>query len=277
MHVCHEARRRTRRRRVDAGSCSEVRLTQFALAAGEASGDTLGAGLIEALRAASARRRVRRHGGAEDDRGRLRAVVSRRGDRGHGLLRGAAALAAHSAAAPRAHRAHRARADADVFIGIDAQDFNRPVAAALKRAGHQDRAVREPAGLGVAAVACRDDPRRRRPRALRAAVRAEVLCSARRQREVRRPSARRHDSARGRQGGRARQARPAGATSPCSRCCPAAGAARSSRLAAPFMATAAWLKRERPDLDGRRRARERVDGRAVSRGDGRHGSRTARR
>ena len=115
---------------------------------------------------------------------------------GHGLLRGAAAPARGSfgCAASSSNASRRCRAD--VFIGIDAPDFNLPAAAALKRAGIPDRAVREPAGLGVAAVSRADDSRRGRPRALRAAVRDEVLRRARRQREVHRPSARRRDSAR---------------------------------------------------------------------------------
>ena len=105
----------------------------------------------------------------------------------------------------------------------------------------------------------------RRPRALRAAVRDEVLRAARRQRQVHRPPARRRDSAARRQAPRRAPRSVCRPTNPLLAVLPGSRRSEVSRSRAPFMATAAWLKRERPDLDDRRRARERVDRRPVPR------------
>ena len=151
-----------------------TRPLRFALAAGEASGDTLGAGLIEALRAQVPDAEFVGMAGPK-----MIAAGCEPWYRAEEIaVMGFFEVLPHLRRILALRRELIARietSDVDVFIGIDAQDFNRPARRCAEARGHQDRAIREPASLGVAAVACRDDSRRRRPRALRAAVRAEVL------------------------------------------------------------------------------------------------------
>ncbi len=107
---------------------------RFALVAGEASGDTLGAGLIEALRAevpdaefvGMAGPKMIAAGCEPWYRAEEIAVMGFFEVLPH--LRRILALRRELVA-----RIERAKVDA--FIGIDAQDFNRPAAAALKAAG----------------------------------------------------------------------------------------------------------------------------------------------
>jgi len=105
-----------------------------ALAAGEASGDTLGAGLIEALRALApdtefvgmAGPKMIAAGCEPWYRAEEIAVMGFFEVLPH--LRRILAL--------RRELIERIKASGvDVFVGIDAQDFNRPAATALKRAG----------------------------------------------------------------------------------------------------------------------------------------------
>ena len=83
---------------------------RVAIVAGEHSGDTLGAALIEALRARVPGVQLLRRGRSEDDRGRLRGLRLVGGARRHGSGRGAAAPAAAAAAARRAAAALPRRA-----------------------------------------------------------------------------------------------------------------------------------------------------------------------
>jgi lipid-A-disaccharide synthase len=106
----------------------------IALAAGEASGDTLGAGLIQALRA-----RVPDATFVGVAGPRMIAAGCEPWYRVEELsVMGLAEVLRHL---PRLLRLRRdlvervAASGADVFVGIDAPDFNLPAAAALKRAG----------------------------------------------------------------------------------------------------------------------------------------------
>jgi lipid-A-disaccharide synthase len=111
-----------------------TRALRFALVAGEASGDTLGAGLIEALRAqvpdaefvGMAGPKMIAAGCDPWYRSEEIAVMGFFEVLPH--LRRILALRSELIARIE-------KSDVDVFIGIDAQDFNRPAAAALKRAG----------------------------------------------------------------------------------------------------------------------------------------------
>ncbi len=196
------------------------------LVAGEASGDTLGAGFIEALRALApdaeffgvAGPKMRAAGCEVWEPSESLAVMGlfeilRDLPRLFRLLRDCAAPSC--AARP------------DVFVGIDAPDTNLRLARHLHAAGIPDGAIRQSAGVGVAAE----------PRAA-ACVRPSIWCSAccrsrtasttgrgPRAEFVGHPLA---DAIPAR-GGPARRARAAATCRrmPGSwRCCPAAGAAR---------------------------------------------------
>jgi lipid-A-disaccharide synthase len=111
-----------------------TRHLRFALVAGEASGDTLGAGLIEAIRAQApdtefvgmAGPKMIAAGCEPWYRAEEIAVMGFFEVLPH--LRRILALR-------RELIARIERGGVDAFIGIDAQDFNKPAAAALKRAG----------------------------------------------------------------------------------------------------------------------------------------------
>ena len=116
----------------------------------------------------------------------------------------------------------------DVFIGIDAPAFNLGLAGALQGAGHRDRAVRQSAGVGLAAGTGAHD----RARAAiwccaccRSSPRSTPPCGARR---VRRPSAGRPDSAASRIALRRAPALGTRRHAPCWHCCQAAASARCS-------------------------------------------------
>ena len=102
--------------------------------AGEASGDNLGAPLIEALRARLPTRASRGRRSAHD-RGGLRGLGARGKPRGHGTLRDHSASAAAVADAQRAASSECCRERPDVYVGIDAKEFNLRLAPKLKADG----------------------------------------------------------------------------------------------------------------------------------------------
>ena len=164
------------------------------------------------------------------------------------------------------------RAQVDAFIGIDAQDFNKPAAAALKRAGIKTVQYVSPQVWAW---------RQSRVATIRDAVDL-VLCVL--------PFEPKFYEAHGvnakfvghpladmiplerRQGRCAHEARPPGGQ---------AGARRAARQppqrgVAPLGAVhgdGRLAQARAARSHGRRRARQRLDGRAISRSDGRHGSR----
>ena len=107
---------------------------RIALVAGETSGDTLGAALIEALRRRFPERGIRRRGGPENARRRLRGLARHRRALRHGAHRSDGAPAAPDAAA-RHLRRQILDWRPDVFIGVDYKEFNLGLARQLKRAG----------------------------------------------------------------------------------------------------------------------------------------------
>ena len=139
---------------------------RFALVAGEASGDLLGAGLIAALRERFPRRQFAGVGGAAHARRRPRCVVRRptnlrswASPRSSRTCRGCSRCVATCAGALLAFKP-------DAFIGIDAPDFNLGLERKLKRDGHPHGALRQSVGLGLAReTRCEDRPQRR-PRAV---------------------------------------------------------------------------------------------------------------
>lgn len=107
---------------------------RVALVAGEASGDTLGAGLIEAIE--------RRVPGSQFFGVAGPAMAAAGCEAWHGTeelsVMGFAEVLRHLPRLLRLRRrliARLADAEPDVFIGIDSPDFNLPIAAALKRRG----------------------------------------------------------------------------------------------------------------------------------------------
>ena len=170
---------------------------RIALVAGEASGDTLGAALIDALRRRFPGAQFAGVAGPSMIAAGCNAVVSQRRARRHGSHRGPASPAAPVAAARRpatthsrmaAGRLHRRR-----FQGI------QPGArAASQEAGTAHRPVRESPGLGVATGSGAHHRRSRRPHPLPVSLRAGFLSRIRRARDLRRPSAGRPDSDAGR-------------------------------------------------------------------------------
>ena len=103
---------------------------RFALAAGEASGDTLGAGLIEALRAQAPDAEFVGMAGPK-----MIAAGCEPWYRAEEIaVMGFFEVLPHLRRILRLRReliARIERSEVDAFIGIDAQDFNRPAAAAL--------------------------------------------------------------------------------------------------------------------------------------------------
>jgi hypothetical protein len=204
---------------------SSCRPLRVGLVAGEASGDTLGAGLIQALRRRAPDARILRRRRAEDAGGGLRGVGAGRVARRHGPVRGAARL-------PRLLRLARARARIvpaarpDVFVGIDAPDTNLRLARKLRAAGiptvqyvspqvwawRQGRVRAASTSRWIWCCAC---CRSRSASTTSMASRAEFVGA----------SARRcHSADRRPRGGARALGLPGGRRS--SRCCPAAGAAK---------------------------------------------------
>ena len=201
---------------------------RFAMVAGEASGDLLGgltagracarAGRSSSPRASAARRwpRTASQPGGRTTSCRYAATsrcsaTSARSS----AIRNAARRAAARRQARCLHRHRRARL----------QPRRRAEAEGARR---QDDPLHQPVDLGLARQANREDRPRRRPGAVHLSVRARDLRQAENQRRLRRPSARQRDPVRGAARRRARRARHRRRTRRWSRCCPAAGAPRSS-------------------------------------------------
>ena len=111
-----------------------TRRLKFALVAGEASGDTLGAGLIEELRKLAPDTQFVGMAGPK-----MIAAGCEPWYRAEEI-----AVMGFLEVLPHLPRILKLRSElidrvernnVDVYVGIDAQDFNRPAAAALKRAG----------------------------------------------------------------------------------------------------------------------------------------------
>jgi lipid-A-disaccharide synthase len=223
-----------------------TRPLRFALAAGEASGDTLGAGLIEALRAlipdaefvGMAGPKMIVAGCEPWFRAEEIAVMGFFEVLPH--LRRILKLRRELIA-----RIERERVDA--FIGIDAQDFNNPAAAALKKSGiktvqyvspqvwawRQSRVATIRDSVDLVLCLLPFEPKFYEAHGVNAKFVGHPLADAI-------PLSVDKAAARASLGLPAD--RPVLAVLPGSR------RSEVSRLAAPFMATAAWLKRERPEL-----------------------------
>lgn len=219
---------------------------RFGLVAGEASGDTLGAGLIEAIRAevpdaefvGMAGPKMIAAGCEPWYRAEEIAVMGFFEVLPH--LRRILALR-------RELIERMMRERVDVFVGIDAQDFNRPAEAALKRAGIKTVQYVSPQVWAW---------RQSRVATIRDAVDL-VLCVLPFETKfydehgvnakfVGHPLADMIPLEVDKAAARAALGLPA--EGPVLAVLPGSRRSEVSRLAAPFMATAAWLKRERPGL-----------------------------
>ena len=223
-----------------------ARPLRFALVAGEASGDTLGAGLIEALKAQVPGATFVGMAGPK-----MIAAGCEPWYRAEEI-----AVMGFFEVLPHLRRILKLRRelierverdDVDVFIGIDAQDFNRPAAAALKRAGittvqyvspqvwawRQSRAatIREAVDLVLCVLPF--EPTFYAAYGVNAKFVGHPLA------DLIPLSVDRHAA-------RAQLGLPDG--KPVLAVLPGSRRSEVTRLSAPFMATAAWLKRARPDL-----------------------------
>lgn len=220
---------------------------KVALAAGEASGDTLGAGLIEALRALVPDAEFVGMAGPK-----MVAAGCEPWYRAEEIaVMGFFEVLPHL---PRILKLRRELIErvktsgVDVFVGIDAQDFNRPAAAALKRAGiatvqyvspqvwawRQSRVATIRDAVDLVLCVLPFEPKFYEAHGVNAKFVGHPLADAI-------PLAVDKAEARARLGLPAD--RPLLAVLPGSR------RSEVARLSAPFMATAAWLKRARPELD----------------------------
>jgi len=219
---------------------------RFALVAGEASGDTLGAGLIEALRKEAPDAEFVGMAGPK-----MVAAGCEAWWRAEEIaVMGFFEVLPHlrRILALRRQLVERVmREGVDAFIGIDAQDFNRPAEAALKRAGIKTVQYVSPQVWAW---------RQSRVATIRDAVDL-VLCVL--------PFEPKFYEAHGVHAkfvghpladmipfdvdkAEARAKLGLSADGPVLAVLPGSRRSEVSRLAAPFMATAAWLKRERPEL-----------------------------
>ena len=223
-----------------------ARPLRFALAAGEASGDTLGAGLIEALRAQAPDAEFVGMAGPK-----MIAAGCEPWYRSEEIaVMGFLEVLPHLRRILRLRReliARIERENVDAFIGIDAQDFNKPAAVALKRAGIKTVQYVSPQVWAW---------RQSRVATIREAVDL-VLCvlpfepkfyeaHGVKAKFVGHPLADMIPQSVDKAAARAKLGLPA--DKPVLAVLPGSRRSEVSRLAAPFMATAAWLKRERPDL-----------------------------
>ncbi len=219
---------------------------RIALVAAEASGDTLGAGLIEALRAAAPD--VDFFGMAGP---RMVAAGCEPWNRAEEVsVMGFLEVLPHLRRILRLRRRlveRIAASGADVFIGIDAPDFNLPAAAALKRAGIPTIQYVSPQVWAS---------RQYRVRGIRAAVDL-VLCvlpfettfyaeHGVNAKFIGHPLADMIPLTVDRQAARAILGLPA--DQPLLAVLPGSRRSEVTRLSAPFMATAAWLGQRRPDV-----------------------------
>jgi lipid-A-disaccharide synthase len=219
---------------------------RFGLVAGEASGDTLGAGLIEAIRAEVPRAEFVGMAGPK-----MVAAGCEPWRRAEEIaVMGFFEVLPHLRrilALRRELIARMLRERVDVFIGIDAQDFNRPAEAALKRAGiktvqyvspqvwawRQSRVatIRDTVDLVLCVLPF--EPKFYEAHGVNAKFIGHPLADMI-PLEVDKAAA--------------RAALGLPAEGPVLAVLPGSRRSEVSRLAAPFMATAAWLKRERPEL-----------------------------
>ena len=170
--------------------------SNIALVAGEASGDNLGGGLLRALHA---RQPTLALHSAWPDRAWWRRAARPGYPADELAVMGLAEIVRHLPRLLRLRRDLVARllaARPDVFVGIDSPEFNLRVAARLKAQGIPTVQYVSPQVWAWRQGRVRTIGRVRRSRALRAAVREQVLRRARRASGVRRPSARRSHSAR---------------------------------------------------------------------------------
>lgn len=219
---------------------------KVALAAGEASGDTLGAGLIEALRALEPEAEFVGMAGPK-----MVAAGCEPWYRAEEI-----AVMGFFEVLPHLRRILRLRREliervkasgADVFVGIDAQDFNRPAATALKSAGiatvqyvspqvwawRQSRVatIREAVDLVLCVLPF--EPKFYEAHGVNAQFIGHPLADA---------IPLTLDK------GEARAALGLPADRPVLAVLPGSRRSEVTRLSAPFMATAAWLKQRVPEL-----------------------------
>jgi lipid-A-disaccharide synthase len=223
-----------------------TRPLRFALAAGEASGDTLGAGLIEALRALAPDAEFVGMAGPK-----MIAAGCEPWYRAEEIaVMGFFEVLPHLRRILRLRReliARIERAGVDAFIGIDAQDFNNPAAAALKKSGiktvqyvspqvwawRQSRVATIRDAVDLVLCLLPFEPKFYEAHGVNAKFVGHPLADA---------IPLTVDKAAARASLGLPADRPVLAVLPGSR------RSEVSRLAAPFMATAAWLKRELPEL-----------------------------
>jgi lipid-A-disaccharide synthase len=223
-----------------------TRPLRFALAAGEASGDTLGAGLIEALRALIPDAEFVGMAGPK-----MIAAGCEPWFRAEEIaVMGFFEVLPHLRRILKLRRELIARIEregVDAFIGIDAQDFNNPAAAALKKSGiktvqyvspqvwawRQSRVATIRDAVDLVLCLLPFEPKFYEAHGVNAKFVGHPLADAI-------PLS--VDKAAARLSLGLAVDRPVLAVLPGSR------RSEVSRLAAPFMATAAWLKRERPEL-----------------------------
>jgi len=219
---------------------------RVALVAGEASGDTLGAGLIDALRDEAPAAEFFGMAGP-----RMIAAGCEAWHRAEEIsVMGFAEVLPHL---PRLLRLRKglieriATSGADVFVGIDAQDFNRPLEAALKRRGiptvqyvspqvwawRQSRVETIRNSVDLVLCVFPFEPKFYVEHGVNAKFIGHPLADAIPLEVDKRA---------------ARAALGLPADQPLLAVLPGSRRSEVGRLSAPFMATVAWLRRERPDL-----------------------------
>ncbi len=134
----------------------------------------------------------------------------------------------------------------DVFVGIDAPEFNLAPRTRTSKRRHPHRAVREPPGVGLAAGAGAHHRRRLRPDPVPAAVRDRVLRRPRGARAIRRPSAGRCRSRSRSDRAAARRALGLPQDGVLVALLPGSRMSEVSRLAAPFVAAACHIHSREP-------------------------------